>query len=425
MDEHFELLHNRLKLTANQRAEVKSRVNGVSRSLYKEFYEGDYNPKTRLIIGSHGKKTESREPVGDIDLIFKITKEDLERYKSYESNGPSALLARAKNQLEKTYPVSEKRSWGKVVLVEFNTGHDVEVLPCFEKIDGTFTIPNSENGGSWDHFNPRAEMKLIKDSNDTTEVTRKFIRMIKRWNNKSGKKIKSYQIEFFSVTYLDTEYSEDLKLSQLIEGFFTWLEFQKADLSEDASSRVATAKGRAQIAREYELNEDYKLACLEWRKVFGLSFPTYDQNLEVVNQLEWKYPSATEEFIQDLFPVRIDTAVTLTIEPRLKRKGFQDSIPFQDHFRTIGRFLPKSASVTFQPRCSLGGTANYYWKVRNLSQEAVDARKLRGEIERSNSGKGWKDSTAFKGTHYVECYAVKGGICVAISRLFVPIGEGE
>ena len=82
MDDHFELLHDRLKLTPKQREDVKRKYQGVSKSLYKEFYDGDYDPKTRLIIGSHGKKTETRHPVGDIDLIFKIPKADLEKYQA-------------------------------------------------------------------------------------------------------------------------------------------------------------------------------------------------------------------------------------------------------------------------------------------------------------------------------------------------------
>ena len=183
MDEHFELLHDRLKLTPKQREDVKKKYDGVSKSLYGEFYEGEYNLRTRLIIGSHGKKTETRHPVGDVDLIFKISKADLDRYQAYESNGPSALLQRARTQLKKTYPnTTEIKSWGKVVLVPFGDGqHDVEVLPCYENEDGTFIVPNSEDDGSWDAFDPREEMRNIAESQKLTGLTRRMIKMLKRW----------------------------------------------------------------------------------------------------------------------------------------------------------------------------------------------------------------------------------------------------
>jgi hypothetical protein len=425
MDDHFDLLHKRLKLTSAQRAEVKRKYTGVSKSLYEEFYDGEYDKRTRLIIGSHGKKTESRSPIGDIDLIFKISKADLERYQAYDSNGPSALLARAKAKLEKTYPVTDKRSWCKVVLVEFTTGHDVEVLPCYENYDGTFTIPNSEDGGSWDTFDPRAEIRMIKESNDATGITRRLIKFIKRWNNKHGKTIKSFQIEFLCVSFLNDEYEIDMPWSQVIESFFVWLEFQSADLSDDAQSRVASAKGRAQKAREYELSGNLRDACVEWRKVFGDSFPVYDSKLSIVASLEKRYPSEVEEFIHERYPVRIDSSVALTIQPRIRRNGFRDFQLFMDYFNQGDRYLPKSASLVFKALSNLGGSANYLWKIRNLSEEAKSAGGLRGEIHKSNSQRTREEGTEYEGTHYIECYAIRAGVCVAVARIFVPIGEDQ
>lgn len=425
LDLHFELFHDRLKLTSNQREEVKTRVLGVSKSLYEEFYDGNYDKKTRLTIGSHGKKTETRHPIGDIDLIFKISKEDLDRYQAYDSNGPSALLARAKTKLEQTYPVSDKRSWGKVVLVKFTTGHDVEVLPCYENEDGTFTVPNSENGGTWDSFDPRAEMRLIKESNEKTGITRKLIKFAKRWNNNSGKTIKSFQIEFFCVSYLEAEFDPEASWTQIIESFFVWFELQASDLSEDAVSRVATAKSRAQKARDYEISEDHINACIEWRKIFGRVFPMYDPELNAVKALEKRYPSQHEEYIQDKFPVKIDRNITLSIVPKVKRSGWRDFVPFGDYLqRGIDR-LPKAASLVFKAQSSLGGTANYRWKIRNLSEEAYRAGDLRGAIVKGHGRQTREEGTRYFGTHYIECYAIKDGVCVAIERLFVPIGETE
>lgn len=45
---------------------------------------------------------------------------------------------------------------------------------------------------------------------------------------------------------------------------------------------------------------------------------------------------------------------------------------------------------------------------------------IRGNIEKTNS-KIKKESTNFKGPHYVECYLVKNGVCVARNRIDVPI----
>lgn len=426
MDEHFELLHERLKLTPTQRKEVKSKYDGVSKSLYGEFYgDGDYDPKTRLIIGSHGKKTETRHPIGDIDLIFKISKADLDRYMAYEGNGPSALLQRARTQLQKTYPnTSEIKSWGKVVLVAFGDGqHNVEVLPCYENQDGTFTIPNSENGGSWDNFDPREEMRNVANSQGQTGITRQMIKMTKRWRRKNNVTIKSYQIEYFCISFLDTQYSEEKGWSQLFEEFFVWLELQSSDFDDDALSKVTSAKNRASKARGYELEEKFDDACKEWRKIFGRQFPLYDEHLATVRALEKAYPIDNEEFIHDRFPVKIDSSVTLTIVPRLKRDGFRDFDMFGDFFRTGHRLIPFQASLEFKIKSSLGKTANYYWKIRNFHDEARDADDLRGEIINDKSNLLHRETSKYTGTHYIDCYAVVASEVVAIARRFVPIGD--
>lgn len=427
MDDHFELLHDRLKLTPSQRGEVKRKYNGVSHSLYEEFYGGDYDPHTRLIIGSHGKKTESRHPIGDIDLIFKIPKADLERYQAYESNGPAALLQRARTKLSETYSTSEPpKAWGKVVLVEFNDDqHDVEVLPCYENEDGTFTVPNSENGGSWDSFDPREEMRLIAESQKSTGLTRRMIKFVKRWKNKNNVPIKSYQIEFFCVGFLDESYSNEKSWSQLIEEFFVWLELQSADFDENALSRVTTAKNRAAKAREFELNDRHADACLEWRKVFGRQFPLFDENLATVRQLEAAYPVENEEFIHDRFPVKIDRAVSLTIVPMLRQNGYRDFDLFSSYFGSGHRFIPHEASLEFKVKSSLGRKANYYWKIRNFHDEARDDENLRGEIVNDKSSLRHTETSKYTGTHYIDCYAVVAGEVVAIMRRFVPIGKDE
>ncbi|MEX2014824.1 MAG: hypothetical protein WD885_02720 [Candidatus Saccharimonadales bacterium] len=430
MDEHFELFHQRIKLTKKQREDVKKKVNGVSRSLHDEFYGGNYDSAKKLIVGSHGKKTETRYPVGDIDLVFKINHDDLERYQAYDGNGPSALLTRVKEKLQSTYPNSEIHNWVKVVVIRFGDGqHDIEVIPCYENEDKTFTVPDTADGGTWPVVDYRREMEMIADSQKATGKTRKLIKMVKRWNRESNMPMKSYQIEFFSVGYLDEAYSNDLSWSQLVESFFTWLELQSDDpeFNDDALSKVTRAKNRAQKARDYELQEKYEDACAEWRKMFGTVFPVYDDELDTVKNLEKQYPSPIEEFIEHLFPVKIDPEYRLKINATVSNnKGFRNH-PLSVFINKFGKLL-KRMNLLFEVSSNIPHRVDYYWKVRNFYEEAknIDAGKgLRGKIE-PDSGLGKKtESTLYKGTHYIECYALVGGICVAKERRFVPIGENE
>jgi hypothetical protein len=64
-----------------------------------------------------------------------------------------------------------------------------------------------------------------------------------------------------------------------------------------------------------------------------------------------------------------------------------------------------------------------YWKIKNTGEEARAANGLRGEIVEDFAGPGASrsETTLYAGRHYIEIYIVKNGICVAKSRIDVPI----
>jgi len=82
-------------------------------------------------------------------------------------------------------------------------------------------------------------------------------------------------------------------------------------------------------------------------------------------------------------------------------------------------------SLEFKATAS-GYNGNYdtKWKVRNFGEEAERANKLRGEILEDNNGLHvYKDGAAFYGEHFLECYVIKNGTCIAKKRITVPIGK--
>ena len=62
------------------------------------------------------------------------------------------------------------------------------------------------------------------------------------------------------------------------------------------------------------------------------------------------------------------------------------------------------------------------WKVRNFGSEAENLGQLRGEIVADEGNRKKKEETRYSGEHFVECYVIKNGICVARDKIMVPIG---
>ena len=51
--------------------------------------------------------------------------------------------------MKNTYATSHVKGDGQVVVIEFDDRVRFELLPCFENDDGSFTYPDSHNGGRW------------------------------------------------------------------------------------------------------------------------------------------------------------------------------------------------------------------------------------------------------------------------------------
>ncbi|HEW78414.1 MAG TPA: nucleotidyltransferase, partial [Phycisphaerales bacterium] len=149
----FETFYENIKITSSQREDAQTKYTGVCKKLHGYYYpDSPYDGRTKLLIGSYAKKTHIR-PARDVDVIFKMPVERFEQYNDNHSNGQSQLLQDVKKVLEEKYPNTPIRAFGKVIVVEFSdTKHNVELLPAWENEDGTFNIPNSENGGSWEEW---------------------------------------------------------------------------------------------------------------------------------------------------------------------------------------------------------------------------------------------------------------------------------
>ena len=288
MQKQFKQFSENIRLTSAQEDDALTKYSGVCKKLHSAYYETEYDGKTKLLFGSYKNKTSIR-PLSDkhdVDVLFKIPKETFERFKKYESNGPSALLQEVKNILSEKYTTTDAiKAWGKVVLVKFSeNAHNVEVLPAYEEEDGTFIIPNSENGGSWDKFDPRAQLAVFQNSNNTTTgLTSELARIVKTWvDNTASLNYKSFKSLNDVIAFLNTEFKNGAEYSEystVVKKFFQYL---KNNGDKEIENYVNTALDRAKKACDFEAENKPKEASEEWRKIFGFEgksdFPSVAEN---------------------------------------------------------------------------------------------------------------------------------------------------
>ena len=284
MDKNFTTFIENITLTQAQSDDAKKKYTGVCEKLYDAYYTGDYDEGKKYLFGSYKTKTNVRPLTSDqdVDVLFKIPQETFDKYEAYESNGQEALLQEIRDILKEKYTTTDKiKAWGKVVLVNFSEGHhNVELLPALELEDNTFKIPNTENGGSWDIFDPRKEVDLFNESNsDTNGLTRDLAKMLKAWaHNTTSMSYKSCDRMDDIMTFLSENYSlgkDETSYSKIV---FDYYDYMSNHCDEKLKSYIDTALGRARKALEYEDNDQPKEASEEWRKIFGSEFPKVTEN---------------------------------------------------------------------------------------------------------------------------------------------------
>ncbi|MCG9124886.1 nucleotidyltransferase [Laribacter hongkongensis] len=84
--------------------------------------------------------------------------------------------------------------------------------------------------------------------------------------------------------------------------------------------------------------------------------------------------------------------------------------------------LRKGASLNFEADTDIPAPYDVYWQVVNSGVEAAGANQLRGGFDRGAVERGSvvrKESTAYAGSHTIECFIVKQGHLVARSGTFI------
>ena len=107
----------------------------------------------------------------------------------------------------------------------------------------------------------------------------------------------------------------------------------------------------------------------------------------------------------------------VTLSGHIKKNGKRNQ--FGNHDRP----LSKHCDLFFYAETNTPRPFEVFWQVVNTGEEAKHAHDLRGEIFRSKTagvgGISQKESTRYPGYHYIECFIVKDGVCVARSGEFV------
>lgn len=419
----------RENLTVKNHEDIQKSYERISNRLNKDFWNEESGTQNSRKIGSYGRHT-AINGISDLDMAFELPDSLLQKYKAYETNGPSQLLQAIRNSLLESFPETEIKGDGQVIVIQFKK-YRVEVLPAFIEGDG-YIFPDSNNGGRWRVTKPILENREISLKNTATNQNLRHVaKMLRAWKNHVGVGIGGLLIDtlvykFFSQTdiYDLTSYGSYDELLIDIFGFLENLPEQNYYLAPGSNQQVKVkskfqhpAKKARKLCIEAMEKDTEKGKAKLYRKVFGMVFPL---EVTVVEKSESTTDSkySSEQFVEDQYPVDID--YDLVIDCEVLQDGATTG--YLRELRKTFFWLPTGRKFEFfVESTNVPEPYHLFWKVRNVGNIAESKNLIRGQIIADQGRKRRHESSDFGGEHFVEAYVIKKGICVARANIEVPI----
>jgi hypothetical protein len=277
-------------LIINNRGDIEARCKAITKRLNLDFYNSYSDTKHKLYVGSYGRDTAIG--ISDLDVIFILPELVYFRYNNYQYNGESVLLQVVKNYICKTYPNTDIGGDGQVVVVSFSDGMKFELVPAFENKDGTFTYPDSNNGGKWKTTNPKPEISAIADRDILCNGNlKRLCRMVRAWKNNWDVPMGGLLIDTLAHNFIGNwEHREKsyFLYDWMSRDFFLYLASQNPEQQywrAAGSNQFIWRKGLF----EYKAKRCYNLALeainyeskgmnwaarQKWREIYGTAYPS-------------------------------------------------------------------------------------------------------------------------------------------------------
>lgn len=158
-------------ISIDTRTLISNRYKRITKVINQTFWNATSETLHSFYVGSYGRGTAIN--TSDLDVLFEMPESEFNHFSSAYGNGQSRLLQAVRNAVLGTYPNTNIKGDGQVVVVNFSDGMKFEILPAFKNIniygwDGTYKYPDTHMGGNWMTTNPKAEQDAMKEKNIAT-----------------------------------------------------------------------------------------------------------------------------------------------------------------------------------------------------------------------------------------------------------------
>lgn len=293
-------------------------------------------------------------------------------------------------------------------------------LPIYYIIEGQSPYL-AHKGKGWIKSDPREFIKWFNDKADDDGQLKRIVRYLKAWSDyRKGDLPSGLIFSILAANNIVFDERDDvafyktlLNIKSSLEGSFVCYrpttpayENLLEDYSKTNKDYFLRQLGSFIQSTEQALEKETSQAdaCKAWQHHFGKD----------------RFPFDSEEFIDNY--CQVDIRYELKIDCLISQKGFRPHSLRQMLLNKFPLFRNKKLEF-YIVDCNVPNPFLVKWKVRNVGKEAIKRNQIRGQIINDSGHHRIIESSDFHGEHFVECYIIKNDVCVARSRINVPISE--
>ena len=428
------------EITAKFRQHAKDSLSPTlsERALVSRVYESVQDvlgQRNCLLVGSYARFTACR-PLHDLDVLFIAG-----RFDPYNLN-PSRTLSGVQQALQQkfTNPTPyriEISQQSHSVTISFLQNKEeqfaVDIVPAFtsgltnEFGDDVYWVPeiltvsrrnrrsryeeisraNRAERQWWIKSDPRGYISAAAILNERNNDFRKTAKLVKKWKHNCAEQDENFTLKSFHVEQALVGIFEANPRFDLFDAAFTFF----CRIPEMiARAQIRDRADNTKFIDEYinALTEPQRQQIIKARDAFLIKLENFSEQSTVKNLLEAAFhtrASASEKYLFDSeIPVLTERDAQLRVTGTLlARDGFRAGALDASGVVNIDRRITFTANLRGPYAADL-----MKWKVKNDNRSP----QPRGEITNHRTLNN-PERTLYNGSHYVECFAIKDGVCIA------------
>ena len=274
----------------------------------------------------------------------------------------------------------------------------------------------------WIHTDPRGYIEAAKRINQGNSDFRKTVKIVKAWKNSCKEKDSDFKLKSFHIEQVITRDFQRNGKRDIFSGVFEFF-VNIPKIIGTPQVRDRADQGKFIDAYLKDLSQEQKNRIIQARDGFLKKLEEFSETDSVDELIDAHFyqrvlrskeeEKGLEKFLFDYkIPICTDDSLGFVIDGYITSEYGKEYGWLSD----ANDKVRKEMEIDFQIRKDVRYKDYTLWKVRNSN----DSPQPRGEITKHQTPND-PETTQYDGTHYVECYAILNGVCVAKSRQYVII----